>query len=244
MVTAVIVSQGSQAKGRSGAAEAQELFSVVTGTLDEIQTTLTAIRFRRYVTAAGGDLRKALLIYRWNSFLSQSLYWPIQTLEIAYRNSISKVLTNSFGQNWHLAQRFHRQLDRDDADRLREVVSRHQRDRRTRTPPVDGVVAELTLGFWTAMLTRRYAIPLAWGRNLNTAFPYLPAGLGTQSVLQPMERTRILRNRIAHHEPIFDRRLHLSHREILDVLGWICPATRWYVEQTSTFPELWATLPR
>lgn len=243
MVTAVIVSRGARSEGMVGSAEAQALFSVIPDTVREIQTTITPIRFRKYVTAAGGDLRKALSLYRWNSFLGQSLYWPSQTLEVAARNCIAQVLTNAFGPNWHFSKGLLRQLAKDDAERLQIAIARQQRDRKTRTPPVDAVIAELSFGFWTALLTKRYAIHLAWARNLKVAFPHLPRGLETQSVLQPMERTRVLRNRIAHHEPIFDRPLHVSHREMITVLGWICPATAWYVEQTSTFPKLWAERP-
>lgn len=243
MVTAVIVSQGSQPQDRSGPSGAQALFSPVAATILAIQTTLTPTRFNRYVADAGGDLRKALALYRWNSFLAHSLYWPSQMLEIAARNSIANVLTIRFGSNWHLSSKFERQLGREDKAKLDEAVTRQQRDRKTQTPPVDAVIADLSFGFWTSMLTTHYAIPLGWAKTLRVAFPNLPNGLVPRSVLRPMEDVRVLRNRIAHHEPIYDRRLDVSHREMLQVLGWICPDTQWYVEHTSIFPEVWASPP-
>ncbi|WP_216644572.1 hypothetical protein [Candidatus Thiodictyon syntrophicum] len=36
---------------------------------------------------------------------------------------------------------------------------------------------------------------------------------------------RTLRNRIAHHEPIFTRHLEADYRSLVNVTGWICPTT-------------------
>jgi hypothetical protein len=223
--------------------EAQAVFSPLPHTVAAIQTTVSSARFNRYLLTARGDPVKALELYLWNSFLSHSLYWPIQCLEIAARNSISAILTNRFGRDWHIAEKFRRQLSREDTEKLDEAIGRQQRDRRARVPPIDAVVADLPFGFWTSMLTARYAVPLVWRQNLPIAFPHMPPTSSLHSVLRPMEDARILRNRIAHHEPIFDRRLDLSHNEILRVLGWICPTSSWYVEHTSVFPATWANCP-
>jgi hypothetical protein len=240
---AVIVSQGSRAKDMAAMNDAQALFSLLPTTISKIQTTITEVRFRRYLRRTRDDGRIALELYRWNSFLAHSLYWPIQTLEVASRNSISNVLTYRFGRDWHTSEKFRRQLSAEDANKLNETIERQCRERKIRNPPVDAVVADLPFGFWTSMLTARYAVPLIWQKNLSVAFPHMPAALPLKSVLRPMEDVRILRNRIAHHEPIFDRRLDLAYGEILRIIEWICPASRWYVEQTSVFPDTWAACP-
>jgi hypothetical protein len=243
LATAVIFSQGSQAEDKAAMSDVQALFSALPTTILEIQTTISTVRFNRYLLTARNDLVKALELYRWNSFLAHSLYWPIQTLEVDARNSIASVLTNRFGRDWHTSDKFRQQLSREDTDKLDETVARQRRERGMRYPSVDTIVADLPFGFWTSMLTAHHAIPLNWQRNLPVAFPHIPAGLPLRSVLRPMEDVRVLRNRIAHHEPIFDRRLDLSYGEILRVLGWICPASQWYIEQTSLFPATWEACP-
>jgi Abi-like protein len=239
----VIGSQGSQREDSATIRDRQELFSLIPSALSEIQTTLSPIRFNRYLTACRGDARKALFLYRWNSFLSQSLYWPSQTLEVAVRNSISRVLADRYGSAWHRSGKFFRQLGREDQAKLQETHDRQQRERDTRNLSADMIIADLPFGFWTSMLSARYEIPLVWRNNLRVAFPYLTSGLTLRSVYAPMDRIRILRNRIAHHEPIFARRLDFEHGEILKVIGWVCPATQWYVEQTTIFPEIWTACP-
>ena len=47
-----------------------------------------------------------------------------------------------------------------------------------------------------------------------------------------------LRNRIAHHEPIFTRRLDEDHTRILQVTGWISPRARAWIECRSRVPLL------
>jgi hypothetical protein len=239
----VIESQGSQEEDSATVNDKQELFSLIPSTLSEIQTTLSPTRFSRYLTAAAGNAKKALSLYRWNAFLSHSLYWPSQTLEVAIRNSISKVLISRYGPAWHNSANFARQLSREDMAKLEATFERQRRERGARNLSVDIVVADLPFGFWTSMLSTRYDVPLIWRSNLRVAFPYFPPSLPLRSVHSPMERIRILRNRIAHHEPIFDRRLDFEHGEILKVIGWVCPATQWYVEQTTIFPETWIARP-
>ena len=223
--------------------DVQVLFSPLPATILEIQTTVSSVRFDRYLRVANGDSLTALHLYRWNSFLGQSLYWPTQTLEVACRNTIAKVLAARFGANWHCNEKFRRQLSREDSAKLDETVDRQRRDKKMRHLPVDAIVADLPFGFWTSMLTAHYNVPLTWQRNLPIAFPHMPSRFPLHSVHRPMEDTRILRNRISHHEPIFDRRLDLSYGDILRVLGWICPASQRYVEHTSSFPETWRGCP-
>jgi hypothetical protein len=223
--------------------DTQELFSHTSEAIIAIQTTITPIRFNRYLTAAKNDPTLALELYRWNSFLAQSLYWPTQTLEVASRNSIANVITSRFGRDWHFSEKFRRQLSREDTSKLEEAIGRQKRERRMPNPSVDVVIADLSFGFWTSMLTAHYAIPLSWKKNLPAAFPYMPANLPLRSAQRPMEDVRILRNRIAHHEPIFDRRLDISYGEIMRLIGWICPASQAYVERTSLFPNTWSSCP-
>jgi hypothetical protein len=54
---------------------------------------------------------------------------------------------------------------------------------------------------------------------------------------------RDLRNRIAHHEPIFGRPLAAEYQTILEVTGWICTDTRAWVVHHSTVPTVLAARP-
>ncbi len=58
-----------------------------------------------------------------------------------------------------------------------------------------------------------------------------------------MKRQHFLRNRIAHHEPIHERDLASDHRELLEVVGWICADSRAWVESASRTPTVLSNRP-
>ena len=51
---------------------------------------------------------------------------------------------------------------------------------------------------------------------------------------KPLPGLRDLRNRIAHHEPIFARELASEYQTIIEVIGWMCGDTRSWVVHHST----------
>jgi hypothetical protein len=61
----------------------------------DIQTLEKAIslRFGRYSAWAAGDKQRAITLYTLNTQLSESLYTPLQMLEVALRNRIHAVLS-------------------------------------------------------------------------------------------------------------------------------------------------------
>ena len=54
----------------------------------------------RYLTACGGDSRKAMTLYRKNLLLSQELFTIIGCFEIALRNSINEHYLNTLRNDW------------------------------------------------------------------------------------------------------------------------------------------------
>ena len=112
--------------------------------------------------------------------------------------------------------------------------------------PVDPprVVAELSFGFWVSLLGRgpsgRYETTL-WRPAVHRAFPHIRSL--RKHVHAPLDSLRVLRNRIAHHEPIFTRHLAADYARILTVIGWICPDTAAWIDHHSTVHALLTTRP-
>src|SRR4051812_45083558 len=107
----------------------------------------------------------------------------MQTLEVALRNSISNILTDRLGGDWHKLDTRGRLFSREDLKRLDDAIARQCYERKTSYVTADMVVADLSFGFWCSVLTQHYVVPLGWGgKNLRRAFPCLPAGLSLHSV--------------------------------------------------------------
>jgi hypothetical protein len=76
------------------------------------------------------------------------------------------------------------------------------------------------------LLAGRYERSL-WFPCLRHAFP----GIRGRSL-------HLLRNRIAHHEPVYNRQLGKLHDQALTLAGWVCPITRQWIAERSRVPEL------
>lgn len=95
------------------------------------------------------------------------------------------------------------------------------------------VVAELSFGFWIGLLANRYHQSL-WVPTLRHAFPRL-SGRRTQ-LHADLKRLRKLRNRAAHHEPIFARNLSRDHDLLIDITGYLEPQARTWTTTHSRVP--------
>ena len=54
----------------------------------------------RYLTACGGDTRKAMTLYRYNLQISQEMLTIVSCFEVALRNAIDRKLTDNLGDDW------------------------------------------------------------------------------------------------------------------------------------------------
>jgi len=103
------------------------------------------------------------------------------------------------------------------------------------------IVAELSFGFWERLLAHgppgklNYEMAL-WRPAIHRAFPN--SRLRRVDVHKRFPGLRDLRNRIAHHEPIFGRPLAIEYQTIFDVIGWMCADTRSWVIHHSTVPNV------
>ena len=86
------------------------------------------------------------------------------------------------------------------------------------------MVSNLDLGFWVNLFNHDNL----WKEGLRKEFPHkdLPRG----EAYDRLKKLNTLRNRIAHHEPIFHRNLQRDRADILETLGWICPTTKAWVK--------------
>ncbi|MBF0383030.1 MAG: Abi family protein [Magnetococcales bacterium] len=114
-----------------------------------IKKMISPERLSPYAMQSGGNLHSAILIYEWNTTLSESLYRPLQSLEIALRNSIHDVLSTAYSrEDWYTSidglLKYHH------PSMLNSAIEKVIKRRREVTP--GRVVAELSLGFWAGLL--------------------------------------------------------------------------------------------
>jgi hypothetical protein len=191
--------------------------------IHSLEKTLSTSRLSTYRGVVGNDDGKALALYCWNTAVSAALYVPLQGLEVSLRNTVAAELTAYKGTNWF------------DQVTLRSVelqqIAAAKAELAKRGRPCTGprLIAELSFGFWVALLGKSYTHSL-WTPALRKGFE---AKLDRRRLFEKLDHLRRLRNRIAHHEPILGRDLHADHASILTVVGWICRDTRRWLEHQS-----------
>lgn len=162
--------------------------------------------------------------YRYNILLGQAFYPPLHYLEIALRNHLDGALAGRFGGPlWH---------DRPGVLEGREVqmiqrATSKLAERGVSMPRPEQLVAELEFGFWTSLLGTAYERPTRfWPALLGSAFPNIPRRLRTRKVLASrFHEVRQLRNRIFHHEPIWNQGdPRAKFRRLCETIDWFDPS--------------------
>ncbi|MBM7436697.1 hypothetical protein [Streptomyces sp. HB132] len=179
-------------------------------------------RMEPYRDACGGDASRALRLYWWNVEACAALYGPLHCLELALRNALNVVLTEHYGRaDWWEAAPLNAQGMRLVAKARAKCAGRRGRGRRH--VGTDSVVAELSFGFWAALLSggsgydRTFWVPV-----VHKAFPHY--GGRRDTLYDELWSLVLLRNRVMHHEPVYMRHLAADHAKIYRLLGYLSPA--------------------
>ena len=209
-----------------------------TGMAADVSAALSRPRLARYGAsnpAVGSDIERIARHGR-NIAICEALYPSLHLLEVVMRNGIHSSFSSYFrASDWyegHWLTDGHRRM----VDEAKAALIR-----RKRSPDPDRVVAELSFGFWCGMFHRAYERGAGpWPALLKTALPRAPKRWRTRDKVQArIEEIRELRNRVFHHEPIIGYAdLSARHRRIVEVLGWLSPATRLHLEQVCRFQSV------
>lgn len=189
-----------------------------------IVALLTSQRLQSYIDSTS-DQAAALALYQWNSEVARELFGILGHTEVILRNAIDGSL-----RQWARSIEIDDWMDANDILRSRErndiAMAIRRRQSAERGFSHDDVVSELSFGFWRYLLSAKYEATL-WTPAIRFAFPEMvgsPKQLRKASV-----RLHVLRNRIAHHEPIFARYLDRDRQDCLRLLSWIDPSAKAWV---------------
>lgn len=201
-----------------------------------IATSLSRARLDKYLQASGSDLDLAIALYERNTRLAESFYTPLQALEICFRNHINDAMAASYGADW---------LTNGGAPLrggTKLSIDRAASDLRQANVPITqpALVAELSFGFWVSLLGPGYDATI-WRQACYRAFTQNGKHLSRKAVHGRANALRRIRNRIAHHEPIFPGNLVGSHDEILEMIAWMCGLTAQWATHHSRFPAVFAS---
>jgi hypothetical protein len=116
--------------------------------VDSFEDAISSERFAKYLAWAAGDRERAIALYTLNARLSETLYTPLQMLEVALRNRIHSVMSRAFQPDWYDLPRH--QLNPRQLEMIEKAKQSLAEERKDLAPA--RIVAALTFGYWTSML--------------------------------------------------------------------------------------------
>lgn len=201
------------------------MYSFDSAKLAAIEKAISAPRLNRYLSMAGGDLERAIKLHNWNTKLGSSLHLPLQLFELLFRNKLDATLTAKYGSDWYNVKFNH--FDPVSQNQIAAAEDQLVNQGRPLNPPC--VIAQFSFGFWLNMLTKKNETQF-WVAALHSSFPNAPRPIDRRYTHDNVDKIRVLRNRIAHHEPIYQRNVQQDLTHVVVVARWMCPATAGWIE--------------
>jgi hypothetical protein len=194
-----------------------------------VMELLSAPRLSSYMACCNADYRAALDLYRWNTGITGAFWETLSHLEITLRNALDQRLY----LRHHKAGRPGSWLDNPTGELTANAVAdiakaRSQVTRKGKQLSDEQTIAELGFGFWRYLLARRYTN--LWP-DLRGAFPQAP-NRRRETVEDPVARLYKFRNRLAHHEPVWNQPVPDLYADLLTVLGYLDPALPTWATRT------------
>lgn len=212
---------------------------------------LSEARLKKYGL---GTVPESLVLqrYKWNLALSEALYPSLSLLEVGLRNRIDAALTAIYGTQWLSEDWSHwvrtpkmKRFGFPNAEQEAILKTKQKlvRDNGEWTRPK--LVAELNFGFWANLFKSHYH-PIIWQRKekpMKTVFRESPK-MSPKQAYECLDRVRNLRNRVAHHEAIWNKpTLQEDYQAIFIILTGLGSTLTGMAAELDRFPTIWTKNP-
>lgn len=198
--------------------------------LEQLITSTSSERLEAY-RPSNGDNKDMIETYLWNIGLSEALYPTLQAVEIALRNNIYAAGVRFYGDSMWFANPS--VLTLQSLQRQQLDSARRDLERAGKSVTVGRLIAELGFGFWTSLFNRPYERHLWAPPNLellSMVFPNVSRSFRSRNkIAKRLNDIRRLRNRVFHHEPVWNLgmpNLKTRHSQVVETIGWLSMAVK------------------
>ncbi len=205
--------------------------------LDELESAISVSRLDTYLIAANGDLRRALELHAWNNALATALFGPILNIELLLRNKCSNELATLYERSdWYNAFPATSSYD---YLRNRIIYVQRKLKKYGKDPCYSPqIIANVSFGFWLALFEKHLHRDL-WVPTLHKVFKHPPCNFSRHEAWVALSEIRDMRNRSAHHEPLFNRDLLSFEIRMTNLAGYISPEFAAWMKHHSSLSEVW-----
>lgn len=194
----------------------------------------TSERLIPYLIQADGDFLLTMRLYEWNLQISTEIWPLISHTEIALRNSLATRMGHiaakrNYNKHWIFDEQGLLGSLKNDPQRSTYGNIIRAKNRISKNGAVSSpnkVIAELNLGFWHNLTSKTHRN--IWP-DLVRAFPNAPTR-DQEHIFKLISNLASLRNRIAHHEKIWNLPLEHLITQIVDLACYIDWELGYYLE--------------
>lgn len=164
-------------------------------------------------------------IYKWNIELSETLYPILHIVEVSLRNRLHDEIAEVLNDQEWLLNRNRALLEKLELHWLQKIDSYILSLRKKQKLDEGHLIAELSFGFWTTLLSGSFEHQdFLWPKLKNKVFSNTH-GITIAQIRNRFDQIRRLRNRIFHYEAIWHKQdLARQHDHIIDAIQWIEPS--------------------
>lgn len=200
------------------------------------------------------ELSVVLARYQWNLQLAEAMLPSLNYLEVGLRNAINRMVGSIYGADWLIDPSPQIQFSEIDVKQINDIkadILKHKGRRATH----NDVVAQLNFGFWVALFHKRHMGGI-WSRAkepMAHIFPQMSASFWAHDELQGrqqqiknlLDSVKALRNRIAHHEPIWKQTPTALdvHQDCIDLIRAMSPAAADELAKIDRFASVYSAGP-
>lgn len=210
----------------------------VTATID-LAALLSGERLQPFEIEARSRAVSVESVYVWNHALAAAFLGPLGMVEVAVRNGFDARLSASFGSAWYDNAAFNAiDITVGTPGYLKNKVDNAKRALRSKDPNAgplsrSRVISSLSFAFWTKLVKPAYTREL-WP-TLRKGFPVRTKRSTVSGVLEPLVT---FRNRVAHHEPIFNHAPERTLARLLKAADLLSPGLASWISVRSRIEEL------
>lgn len=186
----------------------------------------------------------ALEKYLYNIEASKALYPLLSILEISLRNRINKAIESIIQPDWLVKELQQQNILLDNEYKKLLDAKKKLINKGHKNIGKDDLIAELSLGFWIHLCTKRYKTVL-WHRQgfFRTVFADYPnfSEFDKLSKVFPLLQLMLkLRNRVFHHEIIINHPYGITncYSDLRKLLGFISKDSLLYLDRICDFKEI------
>ena len=186
----------------------------------------------------------ALERYLYNIEVSKALYPLLSILEISLRNRVNKAIETVIQSDWILKELQQQDILLDNEHKKLLEAKKKLINKGRNNISKDDLVAELSLGFWIHLCTKRYKTAL-WHRQgffriVFADYPNFSEFDKLSKVFPLLQLMLKLRNRVFHHEIIINHPYGIinCYNDLRKLLGFISNDCLLYLDRICDFKRV------